>query len=77
MTKEPSEYRSDLRLMTPVDPFKDKFLSQLMQRYDNPHGQRFTSVVDLGQVGLGYHDPKYALNQICQNNHDLAHQFRI
>lgn len=77
MTKEPSEYRSDLRLMTPKDPFKDKFLSQLIQRYDNPSGQRFTSVADLGQVGLGYHDPKYVLEQICQSNHDLVHQFRV
>lgn len=76
-TKEPHEYRSDLRLMTPKDPFKDPFLCKLMQKYDNPRGQKFSSTADLGQVGLMYHDPKYVLEQICQSHHDLVHQFRV
>jgi hypothetical protein len=75
-TKDPTEYRSDLKLMTPTDPAKDEFLSRLIQRYDNPLGQRFTSTVNIKQVGLSSHDPKYVLEQICDNP-DLAHQFRV
>ena len=75
--KEPEEYRDDLRLMTPTNPFEDPFLQGFIDRYDSPTDQRFDTTVDLGQVGLMFKDPRYTLSQMCQDESGLVQQFRV
>jgi hypothetical protein len=77
MTKVPNEYHTNLKLMSPTNPFEDPFLKELISRYDNPVGKKFTSSVDYCTVGLRYEDPKHVLEQACQSDSNIIHRFGV